>query len=120
MLSGGEKGTLALAILALQGANLLLLDEPTNHLDLPSQEILQTMLGKFDGTILLVSHDRFLIDALASQIWEVLPDQAQLRIFEGGYSEYKDWLQNETTRNNGQLEEKSEKIAINPVNLISV
>ena len=112
LLSGGERGRLALAILALQGANLLLLDEPTNHLDLPSQEILQTMLGEFDGTILLVSHDRFLIDALASQIWEVLPDQAQLRIFEGGYSEYKDWLQNETSRNNGQLEEKSEKIAI--------
>ncbi|MDO9086293.1 MAG: ABC-F family ATP-binding cassette domain-containing protein [Anaerolineaceae bacterium] len=112
LLSGGERGRLALAILALQGANLLLLDEPTNHLDLPSQEILQTMLGEFNGTILLVSHDRFLIDALATQIWEVLPNQAQLRIFEGGYSEYKDWLQNETTRNNGKVEEKPEKMAI--------
>jgi len=59
LLSGGERGRLALSILALQGANLLLLDEPTNHLDLPSQEILQTMLAEFNGTILLVSHDRF-------------------------------------------------------------
>ncbi|MBE0687183.1 MAG: ABC-F family ATP-binding cassette domain-containing protein, partial [Anaerolineaceae bacterium] len=112
LLSGGERGRLALAILALQGANLLLLDEPTNHLDLPSQEILQTMLGEFNGTILLVSHDRFLIDALASQIWEVVPGQSMLRIFEGSYSEYKAWLQNETTRNNGKIEEEPKKISI--------
>lgn len=95
LLSGGERGRLALAILALQGANLLLLDEPTNHLDLPSQEVLQTMLGDFDGTILLVSHDRYLIDALATQIWEVVPGQTKLRIYEGGYSDYKAWLQAE-------------------------
>jgi ATP-binding cassette subfamily F protein 3 len=112
LLSGGERGRLALAILALQGANLLLLDEPTNHLDLPSQEILQTMLAEFNGTILLVSHDRFLIDALATQIWEVVPGQSMLRIFEGGYSEYKAWLQNETTRDNGKVEEEPQKIAI--------
>ncbi len=119
LLSGGERGRLALAILALQGANLLLLDEPTNHLDLPSQEILQTMLGEFNGTILLVSHDRFLIDALASQIWEVVPGQSMLRIFEGSYSEYKAWLQNETTRNNGEVEEEPKKIAIKSVQLQS-
>ena len=90
-LSGGERGRLALAILALQGANLLLLDEPTNHLDLSSQEILQTMLADFDGTILLVSHDRYLIDALATQIWEVNPDQGKLDVFAGSYSEYKEF-----------------------------
>ncbi|MBW6475366.1 MAG: ABC-F family ATP-binding cassette domain-containing protein [Anaerolineaceae bacterium] len=112
LLSGGERGRLALAILALQGANLLLLDEPTNHLDLPSQEILQTMLGEFNGTILLVSHDRFLIDALASQIWEVVPGQSLLRIFEGSYSEYKAWLQNETIKENGKVEQEPKKIAI--------
>ncbi|HEX9018050.1 MAG TPA: ABC-F family ATP-binding cassette domain-containing protein [Anaerolineaceae bacterium] len=88
MLSGGERGRLALACLELTDANLLLLDEPTNHLDLPSQEILQSVLADFGGTILLVSHDRYLIDALATQIWEVDPDQALLRVFDGGYTEY--------------------------------
>lgn len=89
VLSGGERGRLALACLALSSANLLLLDEPTNHLDLPSQEVLQTVLAEFGGTILLVSHDRYLIDALATQIWEVDPEEARLRVFEGTYSEYK-------------------------------
>ena len=89
VLSGGERGRLALACLALSSANLLLLDEPSNHLDLPSQEILQTVLAEFGGTILLVSHDRYLIDALSTQIWEVDPEQAALRVFEGTYSEYR-------------------------------
>ena len=89
ILSGGERGRLALACLALQGANLLLLDEPTNHLDLPSQEILQRILTEFTGTVLLVSHDRYLVDAVATQIWEVLPAEQALRTFEGGYSELK-------------------------------
>jgi ATP-binding cassette subfamily F protein 3 len=88
-LSGGERGRLALAKLALGGANLLLLDEPTNHLDLPSQDILQTVLSDYRGTILLVSHDRYLIDALATQIWDVDPQQGLLSVFEGTYSEYR-------------------------------
>ncbi|HZW03613.1 MAG TPA: ABC-F family ATP-binding cassette domain-containing protein [Anaerolineaceae bacterium] len=91
VLSGGERGRLALACLALQGANLLLLDEPTNHLDLPSQEVLQAILADFGGTILLVSHDRYLIDALATQVWEVLPDERRLVVFAGAYSEYRAW-----------------------------
>jgi ATP-binding cassette subfamily F protein 3 len=115
LLSGGERGRLALAILALQGANLLLLDEPTNHLDLPSQEILQTMLAEFNGTILLVSHDRFLIDALATQIWEVVPDQSWLRIFEGSYSEYKAWLQKELAQENGKDQEKEQKTPVKSI-----
>ena len=89
VLSGGERGRLALAVLALSGANLLLLDEPTNHLDLPSQEVLQSILAGFNGTILLVSHDRYLIDALATQIWEVEPEGQRLRVFDGTYSEYR-------------------------------
>jgi ATP-binding cassette subfamily F protein 3 len=89
VLSGGERGRLALACLALQGSNLLLLDEPTNHLDLPSQEVLQAILADYAGTILLVSHDRYLIDALATQIWEVVPSESALQVFEGTYSEYK-------------------------------
>jgi ATP-binding cassette subfamily F protein 3 len=85
-LSGGERGRVALAKLALSGANLLLLDEPTNHLDIDSQEILQAVLDSFDGTILLVSHDRYLIDALATQIWAANP--GELKVFEGPYAEY--------------------------------
>ena len=88
VLSGGERGRLALAKLALTGANLLLLDEPTNHLDVPSQEILQEVLDEFQGTILLVSHDRYLIDALATQIWEIDESKGILRTFKGSYSQY--------------------------------
>jgi ATP-binding cassette subfamily F protein 3 len=89
VLSGGERGRLALACLALQGANLLLLDEPTNHLDLPSQEILQRVIADFRGTVLLVSHDRYLVDAVATQVWEVLPGEKTLRTFVGNYSQMR-------------------------------
>jgi ATP-binding cassette subfamily F protein 3 len=90
-LSGGERGRLALAKLSLMHANLLLLDEPTNHLDIPSQEILQEVLDQYQGTILLVSHDRYLIDALGSQIWEILLGQAMLQVYEGTYTQYKEF-----------------------------
>jgi ATP-binding cassette subfamily F protein 3 len=96
VLSGGERGRLAFAKLALSGANLLLLDEPTNHLDIPSQEILQEVLDKFQGTILLVSHDRYLIDALATQIWEIDEEKEVLHTFKGSYSQYH--LQQEAVR----------------------
>ena len=86
MLSGGERGRLALALLALEGANLLLLDEPTNHLDIPAQEVLQEVLEGFQGTILMVSHDRYLIDRLATQIWELR--EGCMHVFEGPYSAY--------------------------------
>lgn len=85
-LSGGERARLALALLALDGANLLLLDEPTNHLDIPAQEALQEVLQDFPGTILLVSHDRFFIDKLATQIWELRDNH--LHVFSGNYRQY--------------------------------
>ncbi len=90
VLSGGERGRLALAKLALQDTNLLLLDEPTNHLDIPSQEVLEAVLEDYGGTILLVTHDRYLIDALGTQIWEIEPDESQLTIFEGTYSQRRE------------------------------
>jgi ATP-binding cassette, subfamily F, member 3 len=86
VLSGGERGRLALAILALEGANFLLLDEPTNHLDIPAQEVLQEVLENFDGTILLVSHDRYLVDRLATQVWNL--ETGHLQVFEGLYDEF--------------------------------
>ncbi len=86
MLSGGERARLALALLALEGANFLLLDEPTNHLDIPAQEVLQEVLENFPGTILLVSHDRYLIDRLASQIWELR--SGRMHVFGGNYTAF--------------------------------
>ncbi|MDQ7024891.1 MAG: ABC-F family ATP-binding cassette domain-containing protein [Anaerolineae bacterium] len=85
-LSGGERGRLALAILALKGANFLLLDEPTNHLDIPAQEVLENVLENFNGTILLVSHDRYLVDRLATQIWDLHDEH--LHVFKGTYQDY--------------------------------
>ncbi|MCW5847453.1 MAG: ABC-F family ATP-binding cassette domain-containing protein [Anaerolineae bacterium] len=85
-LSGGERGRLALALLALEGANFLLLDEPTNHLDIASQEVLQEVLEAFDGTILLVSHDRYLVDRLARHIWSL--EDGKLVTYPATYQEY--------------------------------
>ena len=85
-LSGGERGRLALALLALEGANFLLLDEPTNHLDIPSQEVLQEVLEGFNGTILLVSHDRYLVDRLAQHIWSI--EDGELLTFAATYQNF--------------------------------
>ena len=88
----------ALAKLALQDTNLLLLDEPTNHLDIPSQEVLEAVLDDYAGTILLVTHDRYLVDALATQIWEVNPDENQMAAFNGTYSQMKAEREKEAAR----------------------
>ena len=89
MLSGGERGRLALSKLALQDTNLLLLDEPTNHLDIPSQEVLEAVLEDYEGTVLLITHDRYLVDAVATQIWEIDTEEAHLIAFKGTYSELR-------------------------------
>jgi len=87
-LSGGERSRVALAKLTLEGANFLLLDEPTIHLDIASQEILEEVLADFNGTILLVSHDRYLINALATQVWAI--EDGKLRVYDGSYSDYEE------------------------------
>ena len=107
MLSGGERGRLALAKLALQDTNLLLLDEPTNHLDIPSQEVLQSVLDGYQGTILLVTHDRYLVDALATQIWEIDPEGSHLAVFRGTYSQLKEEREKEAARARGTGERSS-------------
>lgn len=94
-LSGGERSRVALAILSLMKGNLLLLDEPTNHLDLTSQEVLEATLLAYKGTILLVSHDRALLRAVATQVWEI--EQGRLRVFSGGYAYYKEHIATKVT-----------------------
>lgn len=85
-LSGGEKGRLALARLIYSGFNVLLLDEPTNHLDITSCEALEDALNDYDGTIITVSHDRYFLDRIATQIL-FFSDQGVAH-FDGGYSEF--------------------------------
>ena len=84
-LSGGERRRLALAIVVASGANLLVLDEPTNHLDLESREALEAALEAFPGTVLLVSHDRALLDAVAHRTLAI--EDRSLRSYEGGWAE---------------------------------
>jgi len=85
-LSGGERRRLALALVVASGANLLVLDEPTNHLDLESREALEAALDAFPGTVLLVSHDRALLDAVAERLLAI--EHQGLESFDGGWAEY--------------------------------
>ena len=85
-LSGGERRRLALALVVASGANFLLLDEPTNHLDLESREALEAALEAFPGTVLLVSHDRAVLDAVAERI--VAVENGTLRSYPGGWADY--------------------------------
>ncbi len=85
-LSGGERRRLALAVLVSSGANVLILDEPTNHLDLESREALEDALRAFGGSLLLISHDRALLDAVGSRTVSV--EDGTLRSYEGGWPEY--------------------------------
>ncbi|MBK9315415.1 MAG: ABC-F family ATP-binding cassette domain-containing protein [Acidobacteria bacterium] len=87
-LSGGEKGRLALAKLIYSRVNVLILDEPTNHLDIDSREALEDGLNAFGGTIITVSHDRYFLDRIATQILH-FGDQS-VEFFDGGYTEYHD------------------------------
>jgi ATP-binding cassette subfamily F protein 3 len=88
-LSGGEKGRLALAKLIYSRKNVLILDEPTNHLDIPAREALEAALDEYDGTIITVSHDRFFLDKIATQILAFEDDGVET--FNGNYTEYHDW-----------------------------
>ena len=88
--SGGEKARLALALIVWQRPNLLLLDEPTNHLDLETREALTEALAQFDGTLLLVSHDRHLLRATTDEF--LIVANGQLNSFDGDLDDYRDWL----------------------------
>jgi ATP-binding cassette subfamily F protein 3 len=89
-LSGGEKARLVLAMLVWQRPNLLLLDEPTNHLDLTTREALSMALNEFEGTVLLVSHDRALLREVCDEFWLVTAGAVQP--FDGDLDDYQRWL----------------------------
>jgi ATP-binding cassette subfamily F protein 3 len=102
--SGGEKSRLALALLAWQKPHLLLLDEPTNHLDLDMRDALTLALEEYGGAMVLVSHDRSLIRAVADELWLVADGEAKL--FDGDLEDYKTWIEARRPRESVQKVEK--------------
>ena len=91
VLSGGERARVALAKTITSKANFLMLDEPTNHLDIHSVDLLVEALNKYEGSLILVSHDRYFISRLANKIWEI--DDHKIIEFKGSYAEWEDWKQ---------------------------
>jgi len=95
VLSGGERNRLQLAVLLARGANTVLLDEPTNHLDLPSRDALQTALSQFAGTLLFVTHDRYLLHGIATRL--LIVENGGVTDFNGTYDEYRRRLERKKT-----------------------
>ncbi|MBE7177043.1 MAG: ABC-F family ATP-binding cassette domain-containing protein [Mucilaginibacter polytrichastri] len=89
VLSGGEKSRVALAKSLTADANFLILDEPTNHLDIPSVNILIQALQQYEGTFIVVSHDRYLLDNVANKIWYI--EDQKIKEYPGTYAEYEEW-----------------------------
>lgn len=122
--SGGEKSRLVLALLVWQKPNLLLLDEPTNHLDMDMREALMMALQSFQGSMILVSHDRYLLNCLVDEYW--LVDDGKVDRFDGDLDDYRRWLKDrenntptqkpipiikpDRPQNTGQSEKKIEKL----------
>ncbi|GGC92051.1 ATP-binding cassette domain-containing protein [Vreelandella lutescens] len=111
--SGGEKARLALALVAWQKPNLLLLDEPTNHLDLEMREALTEALASFEGTVILVSHDRHLLRATVDEFWRVADNRVEP--FDGDLEDYRAWLKARLEENRRDARsEKSERQSQQP------
>ena len=110
VISGGERAKLCFAILMLEHGNILLLDEPTNHLDLTTKEILEQALTEFDGTVLFVSHDRYLLERLADQLFVL--ENGTLTPFKGKFSAYQEQIRRRTEAEQAAAaEEKQRKAA---------
>lgn len=107
VLSGGEKARVALAKTIISKANFLLLDEPTNHLDIHSSELLIDALNRYQGSYVLVSHDRYFISKTANKIWEIVDHQ--IKEFKGPYEEYVQWKERMANQSRQQSSEKQRK-----------
>ncbi|MBY0347713.1 MAG: ATP-binding cassette domain-containing protein [Hydrotalea flava] len=105
LLSGGEKARVALAKVIVSRSNFLLLDEPTNHLDMHSVELLAEALNNYEGSYLLVSHDRFFISKTANKIWEIVDHQ--IKEFKGTYQEWVEWNERMAKQNSSKKEGKA-------------
>ncbi len=107
VLSGGEKARVALAKVIVSKSNFLLLDEPTNHLDMHSVELLAEALNKYEGSYILVSHDRYFISQTANKIWEIV--DYEIKEFKGTYAEWVEWKERMAKK---ELIRKKEQIAV--------
>ena len=108
VISGGERAKLCFAIMMLERGNVLILDEPTNHLDIDTKEVLEKALCDYDGTIIFVSHDRYLLNRLATRILEITSDSVES--FNGGFDEYMEVKRSKQLAEEKQLEaQKAEK-----------
>ena len=110
ILSGGEKARVALAKVIVSKANFLMLDEPTNHLDMHSCDLLIDALHKYQGSIILVSHDRYFVSKTANKIWEIVDHK--VKEFKGGYDEWVAWK--ERMAKQAKMEASNQKAEVNP------
>ncbi|MEX0691218.1 MAG: ABC-F family ATP-binding cassette domain-containing protein [Gemmatimonadales bacterium] len=106
-LSGGERARVALAMITLQRANLLVLDEPTNHLDVESIEALEDALEEYEGSVLLVSHDRAFLRELVTRVWSI--NDGKLEVFDGTFVEWESWRENRETGDGRRQDGKAVK-----------
>lgn len=112
VLSGGEKARVALAKTIVSKANFLMLDEPTNHLDIHSVDLLVESLIKYEGSLILVSHDRYFISRLANKIWEI--EDHKILEFKGTYAEWEDWKERRA-KAKAEAEKNQKPVAAAPV-----
>ena len=115
-LSGGEKGRLALAKLIYSRVNVLVLDEPTNHLDIPSREALEDALSAYEGTIITISHDRYFLDRVATQIL-ALDGEGKAEHYDGDYTEYHDWKLGGSQRESASGSDHQNLVSLTPENV---
>jgi ATP-binding cassette subfamily F protein 3 len=115
VLSGGERNRYALARILVSPANFLLLDEPTNHLDLRAKDVLLEAIGKFNGTVIFVSHDRYFIDKLATRVFEI--GEGEVRVFQGNYEDYL-WRKQGGTVDLGGIVQEQAATAPEPVHTV--